>query len=537
MFGVLVVAVARRTHRLPARVLRHARRPLDRGRLRAAAVRRGRARRVLARRRGRARRARGRAPRARRRTRPRCATRRRALDARHAEELAALRARHADNRAQRRDERARARPRRAPPRPHALDQASRADTAERRRLIAAHAEARAAIAAALATLDERASRSRARRADRSRELWQAIHDTYVAHQRARRRADRSASCSRPIVPPGGAGDCAAPKLLGARASLGPAPARARRAVVGRAAVDRRPPRRRVLSGVPRQVRPDPAAHARRLAVDAARRCSATRRSPPIEPRTVFEDRVAGRRRQAVRPAVGARPPAAALRDSVLTRLRARYPDATGPMLVHRLDLDTSGLLLAAKDPDDPRARSSSAFARREIDKRYVALARRRASRGDAGTIDLALRVDLDDRPRQIHDPIHGKPAITEWRVARAHRRPHARRAVPAHRPHPPAPRPRRPPRGLGAADRRRSPVRPRRRSPAAARRGARLRPPAHRRAHRARRGRAVLTVRPFTRRRAPRSASAYFAAIGLRRSFIVGVSSSPPGSHSSASSA
>ena len=34
-------------------------------------------------------------------------------------------------------------------------------------------------------------------------------------------------------------------------------------------------------------------------------------------------------------------------------------------------------------------------------------------------IELALRVDLDDRPRQIHDPVHGKPAITEWRVARA----------------------------------------------------------------------------------------------------------------------
>ena len=36
--------------------------------------------------------------------------------------------------------------------------------------------------------------------------------------------------------------------------------------------------------------------------------------------------------------------------------------------------------------------------------------------GDAGVIELPLRVDLDDRPRQIHDPIHGKPAVTEWRV-------------------------------------------------------------------------------------------------------------------------
>ena len=124
-----------------------------------------------------------------------------------------------------------------------------------------------------------------------------------------------------------------------------------------------------------------------------------------EPRAVFEDRglvvvdkpcgllsVPGR--------------SGALRDSVLVRLRPRYPDATGPMLVHRLDLDTSGLLLASKDAA-LHAALQRLFARREIDKRYVAWLDGDVS-GDHGVIELPLRVDLDNRPRQIVDPIHGK---------------------------------------------------------------------------------------------------------------------------------
>jgi tRNA pseudouridine32 synthase/23S rRNA pseudouridine746 synthase len=84
------------------------------------------------------------------------------------------------------------------------------------------------------------------------------------------------------------------------------------------------------------------------------------------------------------------------------------------MIVHRLDLDTSGLLLAAKD-SETHAALQQRFARREVDKRYIGWLDGVVAR-DAGVIDLALRVDLDDRPRQIHDPIHGKPARTEFRV-------------------------------------------------------------------------------------------------------------------------
>jgi tRNA pseudouridine32 synthase/23S rRNA pseudouridine746 synthase len=55
------------------------------------------------------------------------------------------------------------------------------------------------------------------------------------------------------------------------------------------------------------------------------------------------------------------------------------------------------------------------FARREVDKRYVAWLDGEPA-GDRGEVALPLRVDVDDRPRQVVDAAHGKPAVTAWRV-------------------------------------------------------------------------------------------------------------------------
>ena len=104
----------------------------------------------------------------------------------------------------------------------------------------------------------------------------------------------------------------------------------------------------------------------------------------------------------------------ALRDCVQARLRARYPAATGPLVVHRLDLDTSGLLIAARD-HATHAAIQAQFARREVSKRYVAWLDGDIA-ADAGRIDLPLRGDLDDRPRQIVDRDHGLAAITTYEV-------------------------------------------------------------------------------------------------------------------------
>lgn len=98
-------------------------------------------------------------------------------------------------------------------------------------------------------------------------------------------------------------------------------------------------------------------------------------------------------------------------DSVLERLRARHPSAR---LVHRLDLDTSGVLVAALDEPAYHALQRQ-FIERSVEKRYVALLDGEV-RGESGTVRLPLRVDLDQRPRQLVDFEHGRAAETGWQV-------------------------------------------------------------------------------------------------------------------------
>lgn len=100
-----------------------------------------------------------------------------------------------------------------------------------------------------------------------------------------------------------------------------------------------------------------------------------------------------------------------LADSALTRVRRRFPEASE---AHRLDLDTSGLLLFAKDPGTQRA-LHRAFAARTIAKDYVAELVGTVA-NDRGEVSLPLRLDLDDRPRQIVDHAHGSPSLTRFVV-------------------------------------------------------------------------------------------------------------------------
>lgn len=101
-------------------------------------------------------------------------------------------------------------------------------------------------------------------------------------------------------------------------------------------------------------------------------------------------------------------------DSVQTRMKILYPDATGPMIVHRLDMSTSGILLIAKTLDVYHHLQSQ-FTTRTIDKRYIAILEGEFMQ-DAGFIDLPLRVDLDNRPYQLVDPVYGKSARTRFEV-------------------------------------------------------------------------------------------------------------------------
>ena len=101
-------------------------------------------------------------------------------------------------------------------------------------------------------------------------------------------------------------------------------------------------------------------------------------------------------------------------DSVLTRLRERFPECKELMVVHRLDMSTSGLLIAAKTMEVYKSLQSQ-FLRREVKKRYVAMLEGIVEK-DEGLIDLPIRVDLEDRPRQMVCYEYGKPAQTRWKV-------------------------------------------------------------------------------------------------------------------------
>lgn len=103
-----------------------------------------------------------------------------------------------------------------------------------------------------------------------------------------------------------------------------------------------------------------------------------------------------------------------IEDSVYLRVKQRFPDATGPLIVHRLDMATSGLMVIALTP---RANKSlqKQFITRAIQKRYVAMLSG-TLQDEEGMINLPMRGDPDDRPRQLVCHEHGKPAETTWQV-------------------------------------------------------------------------------------------------------------------------
>lgn len=101
-------------------------------------------------------------------------------------------------------------------------------------------------------------------------------------------------------------------------------------------------------------------------------------------------------------------------DCVARRVAAAFPEARGPLIVHRLDMATSGLLVLALDPLAHRS-LSMAFERRAVSKRYEALLGGDVSPlGREGEIDVPIRTDITRRPLQIVDDVHGKPSRTRW---------------------------------------------------------------------------------------------------------------------------
>lgn len=101
-------------------------------------------------------------------------------------------------------------------------------------------------------------------------------------------------------------------------------------------------------------------------------------------------------------------------DCLSARAQARYPDA---LVVHRLDMATSGLMVMARGIAAQRA-LSVAFASRSVSKRYVAVVDGQLAPSVQAwdVIDLPIIVDWPERPRRIIDHQRGKPSLTQWRV-------------------------------------------------------------------------------------------------------------------------
>lgn len=101
-------------------------------------------------------------------------------------------------------------------------------------------------------------------------------------------------------------------------------------------------------------------------------------------------------------------------DSLMRRVRAEYPNISGPGYVHRLDQPTSGIVLIAKDRET-HSKMQALFENREIRKRYTAILTSRPDKAK-GVISLPLLPNSDDRPRQMVDFVRGKKAVTEYEV-------------------------------------------------------------------------------------------------------------------------
>lgn len=99
-------------------------------------------------------------------------------------------------------------------------------------------------------------------------------------------------------------------------------------------------------------------------------------------------------------------------DCLSRRVQAEYPDA---LIVHRLDMGTSGIVVMARGAESQR-QLSVMFQERRVRKRYQALVDGAWSADETGEIDLPIIVDWPNRPRQIIDHTNGRPSLTRYRV-------------------------------------------------------------------------------------------------------------------------
>lgn len=102
-----------------------------------------------------------------------------------------------------------------------------------------------------------------------------------------------------------------------------------------------------------------------------------------------------------------------MQDCVVNRLKSLFPHCMEQPSVHRLDMDTSGLMVLALAKDIQRNLAIQ-FQERRVEKSYIAILDGIVA-ADSGEIELAFRLDPDNRPHQVYDPVQGKIGHTRWR--------------------------------------------------------------------------------------------------------------------------
>ncbi len=102
-----------------------------------------------------------------------------------------------------------------------------------------------------------------------------------------------------------------------------------------------------------------------------------------------------------------------MQDCIVNRVKAYCPECIEHPAVHRLDMDTSGLMVLALTKT-AQHHLALQIERRQIDKIYLAVLDGVIDR-DSGEIELAFRLEPDNRPHQVYDPVQGKVGLTRWR--------------------------------------------------------------------------------------------------------------------------
>lgn len=327
------------------------------------------------------------------------------LDARHAGQRLALKRQHSMRKHERKTARATTTD---AAELHALDQLSRRDDHERRALEATARDERTAALAGLFPLERRlAALERLRRVvsqETMRRIWDSYRLTNFAGETTTLRALFHGG-----DPPSGAADCAAPKLLAEAREAGLRPLALAEFWWGAP-----PPGGGRVEGMFFPACREKCGPVLPFLLGGLR--VAARQT--WKPREVSEDELTIVHRDErflvlLKPAGMLSVPARdeTVTDCLIARVQRQFP---GALAVHRLDLDTSGLLLVALDDELYRLLQAQ-FLSREVHKRYVAVLEGTVA-SDEGVIELPLRVDLDQRPRQLVDFEHGKAALTKFQV-------------------------------------------------------------------------------------------------------------------------